>query len=102
MPSENVAFAVNCCCNPNGRLTSIGFTTIDVAVAEVTVSVALPETPPRAAVIVTEPLANAFVLPAVGNVLLMVATDVSEELHWTVLVTSCVLLSLYVPVAVNC
>ena len=44
------------------------------------------------------PTAAAVAKPA----LLMVATEVFDELHVTVLVRFCVLLSLYVPVAVYC
>ena len=40
--------------------------------------------------------------PAVLNTLLIVATVVGFELHCTVLVKSCVLPSVKVPVAVNC
>jgi hypothetical protein len=40
--------------------------------------------------------------PEASPALLMVANDVGVELQVTALVRSCVLLSLYVPVAVNC
>lgn len=74
---------------------------MEVAVAEVTVNVVVPKMEPRAAAIVTEPVPTAFAMPAVGKVLLIVATVLSEELQLTLLVRIWVLLSLYVPVAVN-
>lgn len=76
--------------------------TTDTAVAEVTVSTAVPEIGPELAVIVELPLATASAKPAVGGVLLTVATAVFEEVHVTLLVMFRVLLSVYVPVAVNC
>lgn len=62
-----------------------------------TVSFVEPVTEPEVAVIVLAPGAVVLTIP----VLLMVAIA-EEEAHVTVLVISCVLPSLYVPVAVNC
>jgi hypothetical protein len=70
---------------------------IDV-VADVTVNVVLPGILPDVAVIVVEPAATAVASPEA----LMVAFDVSDEPHVTDAVMFFVLLSEYVPVAVNC
>jgi hypothetical protein len=67
---------------------------METAVTDVTVNVAVPETAPRVAVIVAVPDATAFAYPAVGDVPLTVATVGSDEVHATVLVRFCVLLSL--------
>jgi hypothetical protein len=58
----------------------------------------LPEILPKVAVMVVEPAAIDVASPAV----LIVATPVFEELHVTDDVISFVVLSEYVPVAVNC
>jgi hypothetical protein len=65
---------------------------------EVTVSVVFLEIPPEAAVMVVEPAAIEVARPA----LLIVATPGFEELHVTDVVISFVVLSVWVPVAVNC
>ena len=64
----------------------------------VTVKVVVPLTRPRVAVIEDEPIATPLARP----VLLIVATDMLAEAHVTWLVRSSVVLSEYVPVAVNC
>src|SRR6266536_3794645 len=70
--------------------------------AAVTVSVVLPETPPKVAVIVVVPAATDVARPCDPPALLIVATAVLDELQVTWVVRSCVVLSLKVPVAVNC
>ena len=57
-----------------------------------------PLTVPNVAVIVAEPRATLVASPR----LLIVATVAWDELHRTEAVRSCVLVSLKVPVAVNC
>src|SRR6266540_3784335 len=79
-------------------LGSVGVTSIVDRVAAVTVSVVLPETPPKVAVIVVIPAATDVARPALS----IVAKAVFEELQVTWVVKSCVVLSLKVPVAVNC
>jgi hypothetical protein len=64
----------------------------------VTVSIVVPLTDPDVAVIVLVPAASVDASPAP----LIVAVVGFEELHVAVAVRSCVLLSVYVPVAVNC
>ena len=79
----------------------VGFTgviLIDTTVAGVTVRVVLPLIPPELAWIVVEPVPAAVARPAA----LIVATVTAVELHVAVLVRSCVVPSLNVPVAVNC
>ena len=67
-----------------------------------TVSVVDPFTLPRVALIVVEPEPTLVARPFEPAVLLIVATPVADELQVTVVVMFCVLLSEYVPVAVNC
>src|SRR6185369_13706118 len=67
-----------------------------------TVRTVEPEMAPDVAMMVVVPAARAVALPFVPAALLMVAMAVSEELQVTAVVKSCVLLSEYVPVAVNC
>jgi len=67
-----------------------------------TVNVVEPLIRPEAASIVVGPKPVAVATPCVPEVLLMVATPIADELHVTVSVTSCMLLLVYVPVAVNC
>jgi hypothetical protein len=64
----------------------------------VTVKVVEPSIAPKAAPIVVCPSATALASPAA----FIVATPGADELHVAVFVRSCVLPSLYVPVAVNC
>jgi hypothetical protein len=66
--------------------------------ADCTVNVVLPDTEPLVAVMVVEPAATAEASPAA----LIVATAVLEDAHVTCVVMFCVVLSEYVPVAVNC
>jgi hypothetical protein len=80
----------------------VGVTAIEDSVVFVTFSVVVPETVPRVAVIVVEPSATDVASPLEPAVLLIVAKDPVEELHVTDSVIFCVVLSEYVPVAVNC
>jgi hypothetical protein len=54
------------------------------------------------AVMVVLPMATVVAKPLVPAALLIVATPVEEEDQVTVVVRSCVVASVYVPVAVNC
>jgi len=88
---------------PTGKLfVEAGVTAIEESVAAVTVRVVVPDLPPNVAVIVVVPGATADALPLVPPALLMVALEVSDELHVTDAVKFCVVLLEYVPVAVNC
>ena len=93
---------MNCCVDPATIDGFAGVTTIDCNVAAVTVNVVDPFTDPDVAVICDDPAATPVASPCVPAVLLMVAKFVFAELHVTDVVRSCVLLSLNVPVAVNC
>ncbi len=95
---EKVPVAVNCCVVPRAMLGVAGVTAMDASVALVTVKVAVPDMSPEVAVMVVVPAATDAARPA----LLIVATAVSDELHVADAVKSCVVLSEYVPVAVNC
>src|SRR5439155_20209435 len=61
-----------------------------------------PDTRPILAVIVAEPTASALARPFDPPALLILATAVVDELQVTWAVRSCAVLSLKVPVAVNC
>jgi hypothetical protein len=79
-----------------------GVTVMDTSVAEVTVNVVDPEMLPDVAVIDVEPAAAEVAMPLEPPALLMVATAADDEFQVTAVVRSCVVLSEYVPVAVNC
>src|SRR5208283_3742291 len=79
-----------------------GVTAMDTSVAELTVRAVEPEMLPEVAVIVAVPAATGVASPKEPVVLLIVATNVFDELHVTDVVIFCVLLSEKVPVAVNC
>src|SRR2546425_12096859 len=80
----------------------VGVTSIVDRVAAVTVSVVFPETLPSVAVIMVVPAATDVARPFDPLALLIVATPGLDELQVTWVVKSCVVLSLKVPVAVNC
>jgi hypothetical protein len=79
-----------------------GVTVIDTRAAAVTVSEVEPETLPEVAMMPADPTATAVASPLEPVVLLMVAMELSEELQTTEFVISCIVLSVKVPVAVNC
>jgi hypothetical protein len=68
----------------------------------VTVRVVVPETPPDTVVIVVVPVATGVAMPLLPATLLIVATDVADELQVAETVRSCVVLPEKVPVALNC
>ena len=79
-----------------------GVTVIDKRAAAVTVSVVEPETLPEVAVMLVEPAAAPVANPLEPAALLIVAMELSDGLQFTDVVISCVVLSLKVPMAVNC
>jgi hypothetical protein len=101
-PSEYVPVAVNCRVVPLAMLGLAGVTARDTSVAGVTVRVVEPAMLPNAAVIVVEPGATDAAKPLDPAALLIVAAAVLEELQAAAAVRFCVVLSEYVPVAVNC
>lgn len=94
--------AVNCLTVPRAIVALAGVTAIDCKTPLVTVRVVEPEMLPDTAEMSEEPCAIAAAKPWVGTALLIVATAVVPELQVTDAVMSCVLLSLKVPVALNC
>jgi hypothetical protein len=88
VPSEKPPVAVNCCWMPFGTLAGVGVTTISCSTALVTVKTVLPLTPPEVAVMVVVPAAIKVAKPWLGDVLLMVAAAVFEELQVTEVVIS--------------
>jgi hypothetical protein len=100
-PSRKVPVAVNCLSWPSVILEFAGVTTMDCNTPLVTVNAAVFEMLPEVAVIVELPWATAVASPCIEAALLMVATPGADELQVTVAVMSCVLLSLYVPVALK-
>jgi len=102
VPSEKVAFAVNCWLTSSGTLAFAGEMASVVDVAGVTFRIAVLEMEPELAVIVVVPAERPCAKPLVGALLLMVPTEVSDELQSTLDVRFCWLLSVYVPVAMNC
>jgi len=93
---------VNCCFVPFAMPGLVGVTAMDTRDAGFTVKAAEPDTFPDAAVIVVVPDATDVASPCEAAALLIVATPVLEELHTTDAVRFWVVLSEYVPVAVNC
>jgi len=102
--SEYVPVALNCCFVPRETLAAPGLTVIDISVSSVTFSVAVPVFPETGstAVIVVSPAANEMANPLEPAALLTVATAMSEDVHVTDDVKSCVVRFKYIPVAVNC
>ena len=81
---------------------SAGVIEMDTSVAGVTVSAVDPDTLPDAASIVVKPADTEVARPLEPAALLMAATEKVDELHIAAAVRSCVVLSEYIPVAVNC
>ena len=102
VPSENCAVAVNCRLTNNVIEAGLGVIASDVALAAVTFNVAVAETLPEVAVIIVVPAEMPVASPFVGDVSLIVATAGFDEFQVTVPVIVCTLLSLNVPVAINC
>ena len=99
VPSEYVPVAVSCRDSPIPEEAGLGVIAIDSTTADVTVKVAVPDTEPELAVMTADPGATAVTRPEVAFTLAMAG---ALEVQVTVLVKSRVLVSLKVPVAVNC
>jgi hypothetical protein len=100
--SEYVPVAVSCCAVPSAKIGLAGFIDRDTSAAGVIVSAVESDTLPIVAVSVVRPVAAEVAKPLEPALLLTVATPPSEEFQVTAAVRSCVVLSEYVPVAVNC
>jgi hypothetical protein len=98
VPSVSVPVAVNCCVSPLATLGVAGVTAMEASTAGVTVSVVFPVMLPEVAEIVVVPTATVVARPPAA----MVAVAVLDEAQVTEAVRFCVVLSVYVPVAVNC
>jgi len=98
LPSLKVPVAVNFIDVPFAILGLLGLMVMETRCTIETVRVVEPLTEPNVADIVLVPVATLVTSPW----LLIVAVAAVEEAHRTEAVTSCVLLSLKVPVAVNC
>jgi len=97
LPSLYIPVAVYCCVAPFAIDAFAGATTMETSVA-ITVKFVVPLIEPDVAQIVVVPTPT----PDANPPLVIVAAAVFVELHVTILVRFCVLLSLYVPVAVYC
>jgi hypothetical protein len=102
LPSVNVPVALNCCLVPSAMEGFAGATAIEDSTAAVTVNVVMPLIDPELAVILAEPVPTLVPSPWVFVALLTAATAGVSEPHCAVLVTSWVVPSVNVPVAVNC
>jgi hypothetical protein len=108
--SENVPVAVNWWFVPAAMPGFVGVTAMDTSVADVTFSEIDPQTAPYVALISVLPMPlpitvirpGALIAAAVILSGLIVATFVSVETHVAEVVRSAVVLSAYVPTAVNC
>ena len=98
LPSLKVPLAVNCRLVPFSIRGLAGFTVIAVRCAVEIVSPVDPLTEPSAALIVVLPVATLDAKPCA----LMVAAEGVEELQSTLVLISCELESLKLPVAVYC
>lgn len=98
LPSVKVPVAVSCTVVPSARDALAGETASEARTGAVTVRVALPLTPEYVAVMVAEPGALPVAMPPLETVAMLVF----DELQVVELVRSLLLLSLYLPVAVNC
>ena len=98
VPSVKVPVAVNCCVVPSGIVAVGGLIAIDTSAAAVTVSTVVPLTVPDVALTVAVPVPTLCPSPP----LLIVAVVGVSDVHVAVLLRSCVLPSVNVPVATNC
>jgi hypothetical protein len=94
--------AVNCRVSPFAIEGFAGVTPIETSVAAVTVSVVLPLTPLSVAVMTDDPVFTDEASPSLPDAFEMVAVAVVADVHVTAVVRFCVVMSVYVPVAVNC
>ena len=98
VPSVYVPVAVNCCVAPKPTVAVCGLIAIDTSVAAVTVNWVEPVAVPEVALMLAEPTLT----PCANPVALIVAIETVSDDQVAVPVRSCLLLSVNVPVAVNC
>jgi hypothetical protein len=102
LPSVYVPVALNCCVVPRAIVGLCGVIAIDASTAGFTISGTAALTPPELIPIVVVPVPSVVASPAVPAESLMVATVATVELQCPDCVTSWVVPSVNVPVAVNC
>jgi hypothetical protein len=102
LPSVNVPVAVNCWVVPSAIEELAGDIEMDARAAALTVSVVVPTMLFEVALIVVVPVPWLVARPCDPVSLLMPDVEGVSELQRTIWVRSCVLLSLKVPVAINC
>jgi hypothetical protein len=100
LPLDRAPVAEHCRLVPCARDAVLGFTVTDVKVGGTTARVAVPLTAPFVAVMVTGLVVAPT--PVANPLATIVALLVSDDVHVTLLVMFWVLVSLKVPVAVNC
>ncbi len=88
---------MNCCVEPAATDVVLGATEIEIKTGAVTVNVADPPIIPDVAVIVVAPCDILVAHPPPT-----LATNAADDVHVAEAVKSCVLPSVYVPVAPNC
>jgi len=101
LPSVKVPVEANCWLVPKAIDGVAGVIVNETSAAEVTVAVVEPVTDPEVAVTLAVPSAILLATPGVGAPVLIVRMAGVSVLQSTVVVMSCVLPSVYVPVAVN-
>jgi len=99
VPSEYVPVAVSCLTIPTPESAGLGVIEIDSRTAGVTLNVVLPATDPDIAVMTAEPCNKLWTSPEPAVTVAMLGLS---EVQLTLAVRSAVLVSLKVPVAVNC
>src|SRR5262249_19848727 len=80
----------------------VGVTPMETSCAAVTARVVDPDRVPKVAVIVVEPTATLVASPSLPPALVTVAAAASDDDQVTLAVRSCVVVSVYTPVAVSC
>jgi hypothetical protein len=98
LPSLYVPVAANCCVVPFAIVVPVGVTDMDTNSGAVTETLVDPKTVPDVAVILELPNRS----PITNPLALTGATAGTEDAHVADAVRSCVLPSLYVPVAASC
>ena len=98
LPSVYVPVAVNVICVPCAMLPFVGVMAMELTLAAFTFSGAVPVTPPNTALMVTLP----SVRPVPRPLTVIEATLLLDECHCATPVTSCVVLSEKLAVAVYC
>jgi hypothetical protein len=99
-PLLYVPVAVNAWVDPSAMVAELGLISIDVSVAAETWTIVVSVSPLAVAVIVALPVLSPVTMPA-GEVVVTVATEVFEDDHTAVSVTSCIVPLLSVSVAVR-